>query len=94
MYPRVWVATLNVASFYHDDELSLAERAKMMAAAIRSKFPKRVDIESDEFDDELDLCAEEFEEIGSGDVDASEFDTVLDRLYDWADSESVWVQTR
>ena len=58
---------------------------------LRLCFPKRADISHEEVDFELVDLIESFNEIALCDSDADSFDDVLDCLYDWADTNRVWV---
>jgi hypothetical protein len=69
--------------------------AKLMASQLRLSFRKRVDVNYEEFDSELNGIVHRFDDIATcpdATEDAvAEFDYVIDDLYDWADANRVWL---
>jgi len=90
-----WDATLSLKDFYHDDELSIAEKAEKVSNVIRAKFANVLDNDKDNFDEDLDSLAADFRRISAHDrVTANHFDNIMSDLYDWADWNRVWIETR
>lgn len=78
-----WRTKINVSDVFHNDELTLAQKASSIANRLRAKFPA---------DDELDDLLFELEEAGEHNS-TSYFDAVWDGVYDWADAKRVWIET-
>jgi hypothetical protein len=90
-----WDATLNFKDFYHDDELSIAEKAERVSKAIIARFAKILDSDSDIFDEDLDSLVLDFSNLSAyGRAEASHFDNIMSDLYSWADYNRVWIETR
>jgi hypothetical protein len=90
-----WDATLSFKDFYHDDELSIAEKAETASKTIIAKFASRLDSDKDNFDEDLDGIAADFQSISAyNKVETKHFDNIMSALYDWADWNRVWIETR
>lgn len=101
-----WKYKFNLKDFYHDDNISIQNKAKMVAERIGKTFSDFVSIESTNFDSELDEIKDDFEWLATdSSAKADDFDDVMERLYDWADAEiepfgkwprnkMCWVETR
>ena len=103
---RRWKYTLNFRLFWNNDEMMIEEKGKRVCKEIYRVFPQS-NLDSEmygkdhphiSFSDILELedMAEGFNNItGYGDVSPiEEFDNWLESLYNWADSNDVWVATR
>ena len=80
---KPWKHKVLLGDIFHDDDLSLHNKAEIIAKRFRTQFPDNDDLE--ELLDEL-VDAAENDSI-------SWFDVVWDHIYDWADEERVWVDT-
>lgn len=81
-----WDHTIDFMSFWNDDDMSIGDKGKAVAAEIKRVFPTFGN------DDELEEIVDGFEhDVGKYDVLA--FDCLLENLYDWADENRVWVAT-
>jgi len=76
----------------------LVETARGIAALLRSSLPPGwMDMRSSDFDRDLEELLEHFEQCTSADLEvkyeepADVFDERLEELYDWADSNRVWL---
>lgn len=79
-----WKYTLNLKEFYHDDTMSIEDKATNMVAELQilqKKLPN---------DGELEDIIDTF----SGIDDVDELDYVMNTLYDWADFYKVWIETQ
>lgn len=87
-----WDHILNVKCFYHDDSISIEEKGKLMAAAIKRLPLHKIELYSgDDFEDVM----YQFEDI-TGDEDTTpieEFDEIMNTLYDMADRYNIWIDT-
>lgn len=75
-----WKRKVDVSQWFHDDALSVAEKAKAIAAHLRPLIG-----DDEEAAELLDMLAEQDE--------ADDFDYVWNDLYDWADAKRVWINT-
>lgn len=89
-----WTRTVDIkAAFMGGDPSQAREHGKAVATILREKLGDVMDLSiGDETVDglcnsDLDLIALDFEDI----QDAEDFDNVLERLYDWADDNRVWL---
>ena len=90
-----WDATLSFKDFYHDDELSIAEKAEKVSNAITAKFASILDSDKDNFDEDLDLLVRDFSNLSAyNKAEADHFDNIMSDLYDWADWNRVWIETQ
>lgn len=81
-----WKRTLDIKPILYNEETSLAEKAVLMKAALLvSPF-----IDSLREKNLLIFITGIFDTAGEGD-DVEMFDEGLEYLYDWADSEKVWL---
>lgn len=92
-----WRCTIDFKPFYHDDKLSIKEKADRAVKELR----RTQKLKSFEDDYDLDDIIEDFEGV-SGDGEPTEtteftitedFDARMSELYDWADANRVWVAT-
>lgn len=89
-----WAREVDIkAIFRGGDPADAREHGRAVAALLREKLGDVLDLSiGDETDDglinsDLDLVVLDFEDI----ADADDFDDVLERLYDWADDNRVWL---
>lgn len=86
--PRpVWKHTLDVSEFFHDDKLSVVEKAHKVGAMIR----RQRWFSEDDFT--LDEIAGAFCDMTDEDDDGQYFDDWWSSFYDWCDEARVWVTT-
>lgn len=92
--PRPWARTVNIKSVFRDGNPADArEHGQAVAKLLREELGDVMALSiGDETADglcnqDLDLIALDFEDI----QDAEDFDDVLERLYDWADDNRVWL---
>ncbi|MCK5603728.1 hypothetical protein KAR91_17710 [Candidatus Pacearchaeota archaeon] len=92
-----WKHTLRFEQWYHDDDISIKEKAELAAKEL--KITMKLFRFKD--DDDLEEIIENFEGV-SGDGEQEEtteftiredFNARMSELYDWADNNSVWVST-
>lgn len=85
-----WKHTVNFKWFWDVDDYTIDEKAKHAASELE-KLLKHY-----EGDDTLEEIISDFKDISSDDVPAKihDFDSIMYNLYDWADSEKVWVKTQ
>ena len=98
-----WKSNINFKGFYHNDDLSIAEKGIHAAAAIQrvlSSILETIDETDREFIDfEIQDLIERFENVtGIEDEDFSvtpteEFDEIMTELYDLADKHKIWIIT-
>lgn len=81
-----WKREVNLIGAYHNDALTLNERAKAVAERIR----KSGWVEDTPYPDTFRDLLAELETV----EDAAEFDAVFDQVYDLADEDRVWIETR
>jgi hypothetical protein len=86
---RTWKHTIKFTHFWDCDDIDIFKKAKLAADSV--KLIQR----SFQDDVELDNIIDDFNDIAKGDGQEaiSEFDNVMYILYDWADSNDVWVKT-
>jgi hypothetical protein len=84
----VWNETVDLPGFFHDDTLTIEEKAQRTAAALKASRWVRT---ADEHDSIHELI-----EYLEGVDDRREFNGVLSEIYDEADSKPVrvWITTR
>jgi len=82
-----WKHKIDIKKYIEKDGLTVQEVTKGVLKEI-AKISSRKAFKDD---DELSQIVEEFQGIvDSKEATAEEFDEVLDRFYDWADSNLVW----
>lgn len=82
----VWDGTLRLGDVFRNEAMTFEERRDAIVARIRAtEWFKRYD----EFDD-LPQAVEELSEVTS----TGDFDGVWDAIYDIADADRVWIETR
>ena len=81
---RRWEHIVNVTGPFHND-LSFKEKRDMIVAVFKG-LPH---YDEDDCDSDLWWILDELADTR----DEDEFDTVWDGLYDWCDSNSVWIET-
>lgn len=82
---KPWKHKVYLGDMFHDDDLSLSEKAQTIATRL-ARFA------GDDDDAMLDELLEELCDAGhEGDVQW--FDNVWSGIYDWADEERVWIDT-
>ena len=79
-----WKHKVDVSDVFHDDDLTLGEKAQTIATRL-ARFTGDDDTMLDELLEELCDAGHE------GDV--RWFDSTWSGIYDWADSERVWITT-
>jgi hypothetical protein len=86
--PRnVWRHTLDVSGFFHDDSISIVDKAHRIGAMIRDA------VWFVEGDDGLEEITEMFCDMEPGEDDAEFFDDWWTSFYDWCDEARIWVKT-
>lgn len=61
--------------------------APKIAARLRRALPGLVDVESEEFDDDLDSICYDLDDVKT----VNDLNDALERLYDWADINRLWL---
>ena len=87
---RNWKYKINVANFYHDDELTIKQKAKKMKLVINSFIEHNIKDEYSEIYVNGQYLAMDFSDVKC----VENFDDVMERLYDWSDENGVWIETR
>jgi hypothetical protein len=91
---RKWKHRIEFRHFWDNDEISIEEKGKLASKAIK-RLEKH--LTEDEWYD-LEEIAEQFENVSDSDDDdftvEDDFNARMSDLYDWADSNDVWVSTR
>lgn len=95
----IWPKSVKLKDLFSDDTSpeALAAVANGVAARLREALPKDTfDVTSDDFDQEIDDIAEDFETMTAegltGVDDAQELiNDRLSEIYDWADVKRVWI---
>lgn len=84
-----WKFKLNLVPYFHNDDLSLAEKTKDIILIIKSRpwFEKLY------YADDLNDILEEMSDAGEAD-DTNWFDACWNAAYDIFDAERVWVITQ
>jgi hypothetical protein len=85
-----WKNRLNVAPYFHNDDLTLEQKTKDIILIIRSRPWFNEDFG---YFQELEDLLEEMSDAGEAD-DVEWFDAVWNAMYDIFDAERVWVVTR
>lgn len=87
-----WKYIINVTSFYHDNMLSIEEKGKKMAKAIKHLPLDKIEMCCG---DDLEDLAERFEHLNGNEevTPIEEFDYQMDELYDMADRYGIWIET-
>lgn len=80
---RHWQRHLRVGDVFHDDALSVEEKAETIGKRFKTLFPGDSDVA--EFADEL------YDAAKSDGVEG--FDEVWESIYDWADRNDLWIET-
>jgi len=82
-----WDMHLQIEDVFHNDGLTLPEKRAIILSRLRA-----LPVHNDD-DDEFEGILEELEHPVDP-LDASEFNSVWDRLYAWADNgKRLWIQT-
>ena len=81
-----WNLTLDLSGFWHRDDLSFEEKRDGIVAAIKASRWRRITPYPDYFDSLVDEVAET--------PNITEFDLAFGELYDQADVDRVWIETR
>lgn len=81
-----WNREVNLIGAYHNDSLTLNERAKAVAERIR----KSGWVEDTPYPDTFRDLLAEFEKVET----TAEWDNVFSEVYDLADEDRVWIETR
>jgi hypothetical protein len=89
MPTNVWNHTLDLSAFYHDDSLTIREKAQRVVDTI-----KRQAWYESEWTFEIEDVVEEFEDFARVGDSVALFDKIMDDLYDFANGERIWVKTR
>ena len=87
---RNWKYKINVANFYHDDELTIVQKAEKMNIVINSFIEHNI---KDEFSDEYingQYLAMDFSDVSC----VEDFDDVMENFYYWSDENGIWIETR
>lgn len=86
-----WKQTLDFSPWYHDEEISIPEKGKLVAKTIcRVIKDYEEDYTLSEIIDMLNYCNGVPEE---GYTEVQDFADRMADLYDWADSNRVWIVT-
>jgi hypothetical protein len=90
MPTNTWTYTLDLSDFYHDDALTLAEKANKIAGRIEvSSFFRGQD-----WSFAIQDVLEEFSDFAKFGSSAEIFDRIMRDLYAYADDVRIWVKTR
>lgn len=81
-----WVDRVELGDVFHDDNVTVSHKA----AVIKERMTP-LDKKFESGGELLDLL-DELVEV-SADEDPDEFDVIWDQIYDWADANSVWIDT-
>ncbi|MGG2576054.1 hypothetical protein ACQYZY_28505 [Pseudomonas aeruginosa] len=100
----VWDRTINIKEILHEDQSNTSNEhaahvANRIGALVRSRVPAAwLEIDSDEVDFDLIEIVEGMEALKPNSYDGEEdftplddLNSMLDQLYDWADSKRVWL---
>ena len=100
----IWDRTIDVKSILNEDQSNISNEhaalvANRISARIRSQVPSAwLDWNSDDLDEDLIEIVEGMDALKpdsyEGDVNFTPLDdlnSMLDQLYDWADSKRVWI---
>ena len=84
-----WKFTVDFMPFWDDKDIDIKEKATRAAKELKQILTQFKD------DSVLEEIIEDFESIGKGEIteQLSAFDNTMYVLYDWADSNLVWVKT-
>lgn len=86
-----WNKTIDFKSFWHDEDLSLSQKADKIADQLYAFYkanPEYYNVAS------IDAIADDFKAYAQRDDDDPDaIDDILDDMYDWADGNSVWIAT-
>lgn len=81
----VWLKTVRVGDFFHDEEMSLEKKTKLIVARFYQVVPENDDADLDALLDEL---------IDAGRAEDGRWvDETWHYVYDWADDNRVWIET-
>lgn len=88
-----WLYKLNFKSFYHEDNISIINKGKMIAKLIMKLPLEKIEYYAG---DDLEDVADHFDSIGGCDfmTEVEEFDEAMSELYDMADRYDIWITTR
>lgn len=84
----IWDAKANIKQFL-DPDAEPSEVAANVARELRHAFARRLRATSDNYDCDLDMLLDDLENFGDATVE--DFDETLDRIYDWADENRIWL---
>ncbi len=89
-----WNNTIDVSSFYHNDELTIPEKGVLISSAIQRAVKDYED--TDKYGFEILDVVEQFKEItGYEDVtEEEEFNEIMSGFYDFCDCFRIWVKTK
>lgn len=88
MVNRGWKAKLRIGDVFHNDGLSFEQRRDAIVRRFRALL-QAGDVSQDSFGLSISELVDELAETENPD----EFDWVWDEIYDWADTERVWIET-
>lgn len=95
----IWDRRVNIKPVLKEDPDNRSDEhaaavGKRIAKLLRMGLPKAwLDIESDDYDDELDEIVGHLEDVGPSDYGSGcdDLNSALDQLYDWANYKRVWL---
>lgn len=82
----VWAEIIRLKDFWRDESKSIIEKRDEAVKRIKASDWRKITSDPGEFDSLVD----EFAEV----LNVEEFDYALSELYDLADSDRVWLETR
>jgi hypothetical protein len=88
MPTNVWTYTLDLSDFYHDDTLTLGEKASKVAGRIEISAFFRND-----WTFEIQDILDEFSDFAKFGSSVGMFDEIMRGLYDYADGDRIWIKT-
>ncbi|UDL16655.1 hypothetical protein SEA_ATUIN_262 [Arthrobacter phage Atuin] len=80
-----WNHDLNISDFFHDDDLTITEKAEKISERLKS----RPWFDGLTYKEDLEGLLEELTDM----EDADDFDMIWDQMYDIFDAERIWVRT-
>lgn len=85
---RDWKFKIDIKQHFVDKQVT----AQVAAQGVLKELGKLTRRKAFKDDDELLGITQEFERLGEDtDAETQEFDEALERLYDWADTNDVWL---
>lgn len=82
-----WKYTINLKGVFHNDALTFEQSRDAVVKRLQNSMWFK---SKDALDDELRLLVEELSET----ADTAEFDEVWDAIYNVADADKAWLETR